>query len=575
MQLLPRWIGNYSRPHFYDDLFAGLIVTVLVIPQSLAYAMLAGLPPQAGLYVSIFPVLAYALLGSSMTQAVGPVAITAIMTFAALSPLETPESPAYIALAAGLSLCSGVLILGFGALRLGFLSQLLSRPVVSGFISGSAVLIVISQLKFLLGIQASGSNSWLVLQSLIQNLSHTNPTTLLIGGVAVAWLLASRIWLVKVAVSIGFAARRAEFLVRIMPLVVLTTATLLVVTGNLDVQHGVAVVGVVQKGLASWTWFVPSLDSLKLLATPALILAFIGMVQNITMAQALAVKRHERIDANHELIGLGAANVVAAFYGGMPVGGGLSRSAINVAAGARSPLASVVSAVAMFVVVLAGTHWLARLPLAVLAASIVVAAISMIDIKAFCQAWVYDRADALALLGTAIGVLLLGLEWGIALGIGLSLATLLLRASTPHIAVIGRIAGSEHFRNVERHGVETIPGVLFLRIDESLFFGNLNAVESRLSAELAQAREIHDVVLIMSAVNRVDTTAMEVLTDINRDLAERDIRLHLAEVKGPVQDRLVNSPLWKGLTGSVHLSVNHAFETLSAAQSSPLTHHAA
>lgn len=575
MPLLPRWIGSYPRQHFYDDLFAGLIVTVLVIPQSLAYAMLAGLPPQAGLYVSIFPVIAYALLGSSMTQAVGPVAITAIMTFAALSPLETPGSPAYIALAAGLSLCSGLLILAFGALRLGFLSQLLSRPVVSGFISGSAVLIVISQLKFLLGIPASGSNSWRVLHSLTQGLSHTNPTTLLIGGVAIAWLLVSRIWLVKVAVSIGLTARRAEFLVRIMPLIVLVTATLLVVTRNLDVHHGVAVVGVVQDGLASWTWFVPSLDSLKLLATPALILAFIGTVQNITMAQALAVKRHERIDANRELIGLGSANVVAAFYGGMPVGGGLSRSAINVAAGARSPLASVVSAAAMLLVVLAGTHWLARLPLAVLAASIVVAAISMIDIKAFCQAWAYDRADALALLGTAIGVLLLGLEWGIALGIGLSLATLLLRASTPHIAVIGRIAGSEHFRNVERHGVETIPGVLFLRIDESLFFGNLNAVESRLSAELAKAPEIHDIVLIMSAVNRVDTTAMEVLTDINRDLAERNIRLHLAEVKGPVQDRLVNSPLWKGLTGSVHLSVNSAFETLAAVQSPPGAYHAA
>jgi SulP family sulfate permease len=293
-------------------------------------------------------------------------------------------------------------------------------------------------------------------------------------------------------------------------------------------------------------------------------MAFIGTVQNITMGQALAAKRRERLDPNRELVGLGAANVVSAFYSGMPVGGGLSRSAINLSAGAQTPLASVVSAVSMLLIVLAGTHWLARLPLAVLASAIVVAAISMMDLKAFLQAWSYDRADAFALLGTATGVLLLGLELGIVAGILFSLVTLLVRASTPHIAVIGRIAGTEHFRNVERHGVETIPGALFLRIDESLFFGNLNAIEARLGAELMKDTRIQDLVLIMSAVNRVDTTAMEVLTDLNSELGQRGIRLHLAEVKGPVQDRLTNSPLWKALTGQVHLSVNSAFEALSA-----------
>jgi SulP family sulfate permease len=258
--------------------------------------------------------------------------------------------------------------------------------------------------------------------------------------------------------------------------------------------------------------------------------------------------------------------VVAAFYSGMPVGGGLSRTAINLAAGAKTPMASLAAALSMLLIVLGGTHWFARLPLAVLAASIVVAAISMIDVRAFLQAWNYDRADALALLGAAAGVLLLGLELGIAAGILLSLVTLLVRASTPHIAVIGRIAGTEHFRNVERHGVQTIAGTLFLRIDESLFFGNLNAVEARLGSELMKDASIVDVVLIMSAVNRVDTTAMEVLTDLNRDLQARGIRLHLAEVKGPVQDRLVRAPLWKGLSGQVHLSVNSAFEALAAAR---------
>jgi len=562
--VLPPWLANYRRENLSSDLIAGAIVAILVIPQSLAYALLAGLPPQAGLYARILPVVVYAWLGSSSLQAVGPVAITSIMTFAVLSPLAAPGSAEYIALVAGLALCSGVLTLAFGLLRLGFLSQLLSRPVVSGFISGSAVLIIISQLKFLLGVQASGGNSWQTLLSLQAHWTQTNPYTLALAATALLWLLLSRFALAGFAQRMGVARTTVDVWVRVMPLIVLATTSTLVALLDWDTQKQVAVVGAVQEGLGHIVFFVPGLDDLRELLVPALIMAFIGTVQNITMGQALANKRRERLDPNRELVGLGAANVMAAFYSGMPVGGGLSRSAINVAAGARSPMASLMAALSMLLIVLAGTHWLARMPLAVLAASIVVAAISMIDVKAFVQAWSYDRADAFALLGTAAGVLLLGLQLGIAAGVVLSLATLLVRASTPHIAVIGRIVGTEHFRNVERHGVETIPGVLLVRIDESLFFGNLNAVETRLGAELAKDPRIHDLVLILSAVNRIDTTAMEALTDMNADLLARGIRLHLAEVKGPVQDRLQQSPLWQTLSGKVHLSVNSAYEALTA-----------
>jgi SulP family sulfate permease len=554
-------------------LLAGAIVAVLVIPQSLAYALLAGLPPQAGLYASILPVLAYIWLGSSRFQAVGPVAITSIMTFAVLSPLVAPGSPQYLAMAAALSLWSGLITIAFGTLRLGFLSQLLSRPVVSGFISGSAVLIIISQLKFLLGVQAGGANSWQSLQSLLSHLQHTNGVTALLAGLALLWLLLSRYSLVPLAMRWGWNVRWAEMGVRVMPLVVLATATAAVVVLELDSGHQVAVVGRIEEGVGNFHFFLPELSDLRTLLVPALIMAFVGTVQNITMGQALAAKHRDHLEPNRELIGLGAANVVAAFYSGMPVGGGLSRTAINLAAGARTQMASASAAVTMFLIVLGGTHWFARLPLAVLAASIVVAAISMVDVQAFRQAWSYDRADALALLGAAAGVLLVGLEQGIAVGIVLSLVTLLVRASTPHIAVIGRIPGTEHFRNVERHGTETIPGALLLRIDESLFFGNLNAVEARLGLELQKAPVTSDVVLIMSAVNRVDTTAMEVLTDLNRDLQERGIRLHLAEVKGPVQDRLKNAPLWNALSGQVHLSVNSAFEAMLAARRTEPDHY--
>jgi SulP family sulfate permease len=559
---LPAWLRNYRKDALGADLTAGLIVTVLVIPQSLAYALLAGLPPQVGLYVSIFPVLAYALLGSSMVQAVGPVAITALMTYAALTPLAVPASPEYLVLAATLALISGLMLLTCGALRLGFLAQLLSRPVISGFISGSAILIVISQIKHLLGLSPQGTSNWQVLAELLRQLPHSHWPTLAIGVPAFLMLVFVRAGLGRILPSLGMGAGKAAAMVRLMPLLVVLLATLAVVAFDLDHERGVAVVGAVTEGLPPFRFFVPAYDIVQVLIVPAAVLALIGMVQGLSMAQALAIKRRERVDANAELLGLGAANVVAAFYGGMPVGGGLSRSAVNVAAGAQTPLASIVSAVAMIVVVAGAAHCFARLPLAVLAATIVIAAGSMIDLDGLRRAWAYDRADGLAWLGTAGGVLFLGLEIGIGLGVLLSMGTLLLRASSPHIALIGRIPGSEHFRNVERHHVDTIPGVLFVRIDESLFFGNLGAVELRLDQALALLPETRHVVLVMSAVNRLDATAVEVLGELNRDLVERGSRLHLAEVKGPVQDRLKRSDFWVALSGEVFLSANDAFERL-------------
>lgn len=561
-KLIPGWLAGYSRGKLGADVAAGLIVTVLVIPQSLAYALLAGLPPQTGLYVSIFPVIAYALLGSSMVQAVGPVAITAIMTYSVLTPLAAPGSPQYVAFAATLSLISGVMVLACGVMRLGFLSQLLSRPVISGFISGSAILIVISQMKYLLGVTSDGGNGWELALDLLTKTPQVHGPTAAIGLTALAALIFVKAGVTGLLLRVGMDAGKAAFVGRLMPLAVVLFGTLAVVHWDLDTRSGVSVVGAIVEGLPAFTIFLPGYDAISPLIKPAFVLTLVGMVQNLSMAQALAIKRRERVDANAELVGLGAANVVAAFYGGMPVGGGVSRSAVNVAAGARTPLASIVSALAMIAVVAGVAQWFQRLPLAVLAASIIVAAYSMIDVGAFRRAWAYDRADGLALLGTAGGVLAFGLEVGIGMGVLLSTATLLLRASTPHIAVVGRIPGSEHFRNVARHSVETIPGALFVRIDERLFFGNLGAVELRLNQELEKVAGIRDLVLVMSAVNLMDATAVEVFCELNRDLAGRRIRLHLAEVKGPIQDRLMRTGLWSTLSGEVFLSANDAFEKL-------------
>jgi SulP family sulfate permease len=562
---VPDWIRNYKREHLSDDLIAGVLVTILVLPQSLAYAILAGLPPQLGLYASVFPVLIYALIGSSMIQAVGPVAITAIMTFALLSPLETPGSAHYLVLAASLSLLSGLMVLGFGFLRLGFLSNLLSRPVVGGFISGSALLILLSQIKVVLGIQVSATDNWGQVVSIVEQLPLAHASTLALGGIGFIVLLGSRYFLAPWLVQRGMASSRAAMAVRVMPLLVVMVATVLSVALNFNPTYGMQLVGHVPSELPTIGFDVPTFADLQMLLAPALVLAFIGAVQNITMSHALAMKRHERTDANREMMGLGLSNIVTAFCGGMPVGGGLTRSAVNLASGAQSPLASIVSALFMLSIVLLGTQWFSFIPLCILAASIMVAAIGMIDFAGLRRAWRYDRADALAFLGTALGVIALNLQMGITLGIFLSLASLLYRASSPHIAVVGRIQGTEHFRNIERHGVETLPNAIFMRIDESLFFGNLKAIEDRLMREIGQRPQTQHVVLIMSAVNHIDVTALESLNEVLLALQTRGIHLHMAEVKGPVQDRLMNTALFENLAGRIYLSVNAAFELLNQA----------
>lgn len=555
--LLPDWLRRYPRPHLTDDIVAGLIVAVLALPQSLAYALLAGLPPQAGLYVSILPAFAYAWVGSSMVQAVGPVAITSIMTLTVLAPLAAPQSPEYVALAASLSLLTGALLVLASLLRLGFLAQLLSRPVTQGFLTGSAILIVVSQAQNVFGISHLADAP-----TFFGNLLAGHPAITTQLGVACLLAMAfNRHLLGGLLQRCGIASRTAAFVVRLMPLVIVGLATLAVIRLDLAAQ-GVAIVGQIQSGLPPLQWFWPGETTLARLALPALIMALVGMVQNIAMSQALAIQRRERVSANREILGLGLANAVAAVHGGMPVGGGVSRTALNVSAGAHTPLASMITAAAMAAIVLAAAPAFASLPLAALSATIMVAAFSMIDFKSLRTAWAYDRIDAASWLGTAGGVLFLGLEEGIAIGIALSLIALIVRASTPHIARLGRLPGSEHFRNVERHAVETLAHALFLRIDESLFFGNLAAVEARLGSEMLQSPQIRNVVLVMSAINRVDTTAMETLCDINRNLAEQNIALHLAEIKGPVQDRLKRSPLWPALNGQVFLSANDAYEAL-------------
>jgi SulP family sulfate permease len=355
-------------------------------------------------------------------------------------------------------------------------------------------------------------------------------------------------------------------LTKLAPVVVLIAATAAVAVLDLAAA-GVKVVGEIPAGLPALALAV-SAEHWQPLLMPSLLIAFMIFLSSQSAAQSLAHRRGERIVSNRELLGLGAANLASAVSGGFAVTGSISRSAVNYAAGANTPLASVISAGLIVLALLVPTTWISWLPLPALAATIILAVLGMIDVATLRDAWRHDRSDAAALLATTAGVLVLGVEQGVILGVVLSLATVIWRASRPHIAVIGRIPGSEHFRNVKRHQVETLPEVLMLRIDADLFFGNVDAIvdhlEQLLKERTANGQATRDVLLVMSAVSSIDTTGLYVLNEINRSLLGQSIKLHLSEVKGPVMDRLQRSELLKQqLGGRVFLSTAAAFSYLT------------
>ena len=559
MNPIPDWLRNYRASWLAGDAVAGLIVTVMLIPQSLAYALLAGLPAEVGLYASLLPIVAYALLGSSMTLAVGPVAVASLMTASALQPLAAAGSVQYVQLAVLLSLLSGVMLLAFGLLRLGFLAHFLSHPVISGFITGSAVLIAVGQLKHLLGVKVQGENVFQTLSSLAHALPQTKPAVLALGGASVLFLWFARKYLAKLLVRTGLSAKAADMAAKLSPMLVVVVSTAVVSLWGLDRSHGVPVVGTVPQGLPAlglpaWDW-----GSVQALWLPALLISLVGFVESVSVAQSLALKRQQRIEPNRELLGLGAANLASAVSGGFPVTGGFARSVVNFAAGANTPLAGVISAALMALVVAFFTGWFHALPQAVLAATIIVAVTGLIDMDTLREAWHYDKADALSLIATALGVMALGVEAGILLGVALSLGTLVWRSSHPHMAVVGRVPGTEHFRNVDRHQVVTEPGLVAVRVDESLYFANASVLQDRIEALVQANPAARHVLLVCSAVNQIDATALGVLGDLERSLRERGIRFLLAEVKGPVMDRLKHTDFGRRMQGQVFLSTHEAF----------------
>ncbi len=555
------WGRRYNRQTLASDLVAAVIVTIMLIPQSLAYALLAGLPPEVGLYASVLPLIAYAVFGTSTALAVGPVAVVSLMTAAAVGRVAATGTADYASAAIILALLSGAMLALMGLFRLGFVANFLSHPVISGFITASGIIIATSQIGGLFGIPTQGHAMPHLVMSIIENIGSINPWTVAVGAVALGLLLWIRIDLKNWLKRFGVPKGPANIIVRAGP--VLVVFLTMAASALLDLGgKGVALVGQVPQGLPMLSLPSFNLDTIQALALPALIISIVGFVESISVAQTLAAKRRERIDPNQELIGLGASNIAAAVGGGYPVTGGFARSVVNFDAGAATPAAGAFTAIGIAGATLLLTPFLAILPKATLAATIVIAVLTLVDFGILKRAWAYSKADFAAVAITLVGTLLFGVEVGISLGVGASILVFLYRSSQPHAAIVGLVPGTEHYRNIKRHKVETVPGVLSIRIDESLYFANARYLEDLVYNHVAANPEVKDVVLMCSAVNAIDMSALESLEAIQHRLTDLGVRLHLSEVKGPVMDRLEGTEFLAHLVGRVHLSQHQAMQTI-------------
>ncbi len=558
------WGRTYDRLTLTNDLVAAVIVTIMLIPQSLAYALLAGLPPEMGLYASMLPIVLYAIFGTSRALAVGPVAVVSLLTAAAVSKVALPGTSEYIAAAITLAFLSGAILLVLGFLRLGFLANFLSHPVIAGFITASGIIIAASQLKNILGIDANGHNLLEIVVSLFENLDGVNWITMIIGVTTTAFLFWVRKGLLPLLIKFGLNARTASIVAKAGPVAAIFVTTL-VVWGFGLAERGVKIVGDVPTGLPPLSMPSFSMDLWSSLIVSAVVISIIGFVESVSVAQTLAAKKRQRIDPDQELIGLGAANIGAAFTGGFPVTGGFSRSVVNYDAGASTPAAGAYTAIGLGVASLFLTPLIFHLPKATLAATIIVAVLSLVDFSILKKTWRYSKSDFAAVAITMTMTLMVGVELGVTTGVAVSILIHLFKTSRPHMAIVGQVPGTEHYRNVMRHEVVIDPSVLTIRVDESLYFANTRALEDRIYDEVAKQTDLKHVILMCSAVNAIDMSALESLEAINERLEIGGVAFHLSEVKGPVMDGLKNSGFLEHLSGEVFLSQHQAQSAIGSA----------
>lgn len=554
------WSRQYNRTSLTNDMMAAVIVTIMLVPQSLAYALLAGLPPEAGIYASIVPIVLYAIFGSSRVLAVGPVAVVSLLTASAVGQVAETGTAGYAIAALTLAALSGGFLVLLGLLRLGFLANFLSHPVIAGFITASGILIAMSQLKHILGVSADGNTLPEMVQSLAEHLDQSNLITLGIGVSAIVFLFWVRGNLKPLLNRMNLSPLLTDLLTKAGP-VFAVVATTLSVWGFDLAQDGVRIVGDVPQSLPPFTMPGFDLDLLQQLMVPAILISIIGFVESVSVAQTLAAKKRQHIDPNQELIGLGAANLGASFTGGFPVTGGFSRSVVNFDAGAETPAAGVFTAIGLAIAAVALTPLVYYLPNATLAATIIVAVMSLVDFSILKKIWTYSRSDFIAVAATIILTLGFGVEVGVAAGVGISIILHLYKTSVPHVAEVGLVPGTQHFRNIHRYDVETDPALLTLRVDESLYFVNARFLEDLVKHRVVDGGGVKNVILMFSAVNEVDFSALESLEAINERLKSLNVGFHLSEVKGPVMDRLSRSRLIDEMNGKIFMSQYDAWTT--------------
>jgi len=566
-----QWGCGYDGRTLTNDLLAAVIVTLMLIPQSLAYAMLAGLPPQIGLYASILPLVGYALFGTSRALAVGQVAVVSLMTAAAAGRVAEQGGPEYIAAALILAFLSGMILLALGLFRLGFLANFLSHPVVSGFITASGLLIAASQVKHILGVSAGGHNLFEIVLSLSRSVGEINPPTLMIGLSALGFLFWVRGGLRPLLIRLGMKERVAALTARGGPILAVLAGIAATIALGLETQ-GVRVVGAIPQGLPKIA--APPLDweLWRTLLGSAALISVIGFVESVSVARTLAAKKRQSIDPNQELIGLGAANIAAGVSGGYPVTGGFARSAVNFDAGAETPAAGAFTAAGIALAALFLAPFLYALPQAALAATIIVAVLSLVNLGEIGRIWRYSKSDFSAMAATILVTLVAGVELGVMVGVAISLTLHLYNSSRPHFAIVGQVPGTHHFRNVNRHRVVVPERIITIRIDESLYFANASFLEELAYEILRNRPDLEHLILMCPAVNGLDASGLESLEAINARARDAGVSLHLTEVKGPVMDRLKRSGFLKHLTGEVFLNQYEAVSALdSACASAALT----
>ena len=518
------WLPNYNKKNLVKDFSTGLIVAIMLIPQGIAYAMLAGLPPVMGLYASTVPLIVYALFGTSRHLGVGPIAIISLLVLSGVSPLAQPGTEEYISLVILLTFMVGILQFAMGALKLGFMVNFLSHAVISGFTSATAIVIGFSQLKHLLGVSLQSENVLMILWETAKRIGEINPITLSIGVGSIVLLLLLARYLPKVPA----------------PLVLVVLTISLVYFLDLP-QSGVQIVGDVPGGLPGLA--IPflhlNMETVMALLPTALTIAFVGFVEAIAIAKAIAIKERYKVSSNQELIGLGFANAASSLVSGYPVTGAFSRTAVNYQSGGRTQLASIITAVIIILILLFFTGVFYYLPNAVLAAIIMVAVYKLIDIKEARYLFKVNTTDGICWLLTFLVALMIGIEQGIITGLALSLIFFIWRSAYPHTAELGYLESQDVFRDVDHHSSAKVnPEVLIFRIDGSLYFANMAFLENRLYDRVEDNPDIKWIVVDFSGVNSIDAVAIHSLEKIFEDYGERDIRFKLARIKRPVQEML-------------------------------------